>query len=253
MGTVFTFRGRTSLSKFELDVALTEACDRLHEADEIFSLYKPLSPLSRLARGETSVAQLEPVVDTVWNLCEKWEKTTEGHFRAFNLEHTFDPSGLVKTWAAAQAIEVLLVSGIEDFTLNAGGDIWLSDGLTEEVDWKVAISKPVTIASSDAGVLTIVNLKGTSYRAVCTSGSAERGSHIWNPRSGQPVENELVQVTVVAGDLVTADVWATAAFAEGSKSIDRIEKVDGVEVLVVYSDGRIDGTTGFAELLRKSA
>ncbi|MEY2694343.1 MAG: hypothetical protein RL142_691, partial [Actinomycetota bacterium] len=57
MGTVFVFRGRTDLSKFELDVALNEACARLHEADRVFSLYKPESPLSALARGETSVAK----------------------------------------------------------------------------------------------------------------------------------------------------------------------------------------------------
>ena len=248
MGTVFVFRGRTSIPKFELDVALNEACAKLHEADRVFSLYKPESPLSALARGETSVAKCPPEVSTVWDLCEEWERKTSGYFKSFTPQNTFDPSGLVKTWAAQKAIDVLLISGVTDFTLNAGGDIWLSDYLSRDIDWKVAISKPVSIADQEAGVLAVLNLKGTSYRAVCTSGTSERGNHIWHGS-----DHDLVQVTVIANDLVTADVWATAAFAEGPRCIERIEKEDGVDVLVIYSDGRIDGSNGFAEVLKASA
>lgn len=248
MGTVFVFRGRSDLPKFELDVALNEACAKLHEADRVFSLYKPESPLSALARGETSVAKCPQEVSVVWDLCEEWERKTSGYFKSFTPQNTFDPSGLVKTWAAQKAIDVLLISGVTDFTLNAGGDIWLSDYLSRDIDWKVAISKPVSIADQEAGVLAVLNLKGTSYRAVCTSGTSERGNHIWHGS-----DHDLVQVTVIANDLVTADVWATAAFAEGPRCIERIEKEDGVDVLVIYSDGRIDGSNGFAEVLKASA
>jgi len=251
MGTVFVFHGRTDNPQIE--ELLNRACEKLHEADRTFSLYKPESPLSQLARGETSVAACPPVVDHVWNLCEDWEKTTGGYFSAFTLQHTFDPSGLVKTWAAQAAIDVLLTEGVTDFTLNAGGDIWLSDELTSDVDWKIGISKPVTIASPDAGVLTVINLKNTEYRALATSGTAERGKHIWNPQAADLAGDELVQVSVLAKDLVTADVWATAAFAEGPRALDRIAKEEGVEALFVYSDGNIDGTDGFAEVLKQSA
>lgn len=253
MGTVFSFHGRTQLSETELQEVMGAACAKLHEADRIFSLYKPESPLSRLARGETSVAQLEPVVDHVWTLCDQWELRTGGYFSAFTPKRTFDPSGLVKTWAAQQAIDVLLSAGVTDFSVNAGGDIWLSDDLTDETDWKVGISKPVSIASEDAGVLTVVNLKDTKFRALATSGTAERGEHIWNPQSASMASNELVQVSVLATDLVTADVWATAAFAEGPASLDRIAREPGVSALYVYADGRIDGTNGFAEVLKASA
>ena len=252
MGTVFVFQGRSSLTEIELNQALKTACEKLHEADRIFSLYKPESPLSKLARGETSVALCPPAVDAVWNLCEQWESTTGGFFSPFTLDRTFDPSGLVKTWAAQQAIDSLIAAGVTDFSLNSGGDIWLSDYLSETDDWKVGIAKPVTIASKDAGVLTVVNLLNTEFRAVATSGSAERGSHIWNPSSGALAESELIQVTVLAKDLVTADVWATACYAEGPNSLNRISKVNGVEALFVFNDGRIDGTEGFAEVLRGS-
>jgi thiamine biosynthesis lipoprotein len=252
MGTVFVFQGHSEIPSGELNKHIQDACAKLHEADEIFSLYKPESALSRLARGETSVANCPPAVDAVWNLCEQWEKTTDGYFSPFTLERTFDPSGLVKTWAAQQAIDVLLNAGVTEFSLNSGGDIWLSDELSGEDEWKVGIAKPVTIASDEAGVLTVVNLKNTPFRAVATSGSAERGVHIWNPSSGAMAQSDLVQVTVLAADLVTADVWATAAFAEGPNALARIAKQPGVEALLVFQDGRIDGTEGFAEVLRGS-
>jgi thiamine biosynthesis lipoprotein len=253
MGTVFTFQGRTQLSEVELGEAITASCALLHEADEIFSLYKPDSPLSRLARGETSVAKCPPAVEAVWNLCEDWEKATDGYFSPFTLEHTFDPSGLVKTWAAQRAIDALVRKGVSDFTLNAGGDIWLSDELTDSKDWKVGIGKPVTVASEEAGLLTVVNLQNTEFRAIATSGSAERGEHIWNPQSASMVSGNLVQVSILAKDLVTADVWATACFAQGESAIDRIAREPGIEGLFVFADGRVDGTDGFAEVLRASA
>ena len=253
MGTVFTFQGRTSLSQEKVDEALASSCKMLHEADEIFSLYKPESPLSRLARGETSVAQCPPAVEAVWNLCEDWEKTTDGYFSPFTLEHTFDPSGLVKTWAAQRAIDLMVSRGLDDFTLNAGGDIWLSSELTEINDWKVGIGKPVTIASEEAGLLTVVNLQNTEFRAIATSGSSERGEHIWNPQAASMASGNLVQVSILAKDLVTADVWATACFAQGESAIDRIAREPGIEGLFVFADGRVDGTDGFAEVLRASA
>lgn len=254
MGTGFSFHGRSSLSDSDTSIILNQACAILHEADLIFSLYKPESPLSRLARGETSVAECPPVVDEIWQACEAWEKTTDGWFSAFTAEHTFDPSGLVKTWAAKRAAEYVLEQGITDFTLNAGGDIMIAEGVTEAIDWRMGISKPVSIASDGAGVLTVVDLHRTPFRAMATSGSAERGSHIWNPKAGsREPASDFIQVSVIARDLVTADVWATAAFAEGERAIEHLNKIDDVEALFVYADGRLSATNGFVNLFAKPA
>jgi FAD:protein FMN transferase len=252
MGTGFSFHGRSSLGDGETSIILNRACAILHEADRIFSLYKPESPLSRLARGETSVAECPPVVNEIWDACEAWEKATDGWFSAFTPEHTFDPSGLVKTWAANRAAEFVLERGITDFTLNAGGDVLIADGVTESIDWRMGISKPVSIASPEAGALTVVDLHRTQFRAMATSGSAERGSHIWNPKAGgrEPAK-EFVQVSVIARDLVTADIWATAAFAEGERAVDHLNRIDDLEALFIYADGELAATNGFINLFAK--
>jgi thiamine biosynthesis lipoprotein len=250
MGTVFTLRGLTSLSAEAQSDAILQATNTLHKADAIFSLYKPDSQLSRLARGETSVAQCPAVVEQVWQLCEQWNKSTDGWFSAFTEEHTFDPSGLVKTWAAQYAADKLIEAGIEDFTLNAGGDILISDAQSREDFWRIAIGKPVSIASEGAGALTVLDLKDTQYRAVATSGSAERGEHIWNPK-GSKLQKDVIQVSVIAQNLVEADVWATAAFAEGIGSLKRINKQPNLEALYVMADGSLQGTDGLIPLFAK--
>lgn len=252
MGTGFRFHGISTIDSVETNAALERACAIMHEADEIFSLYKPESPLSLLAAGKTSVDKLPPVVSEVWDECERLEKLTGGWFSAFTPQHTFDPSGLVKSWAAKRAADSLVASGIDDFTLNAGGDIYIADGTTDSEQWRVGISKPVSIASTQSGALAVINLLGTEFRGVATSGSAERGSHIWNPKNyeSDPAKS-LHQITVIAKDIVTADVWATAAFAEGIDSMRRLHALDGVEALAVLTDGQLAATPGFQSLLAK--
>ena len=252
MGTGFRFQGKSPLDFAETDHAIALACAIMHEADNIFSLYKPESPLSQLAAGKTSVAQCPPVVSEVWDACEAWEKKTDGWFSPFTPEHTFDPSGLVKTWAAKRAAESLLDAGIIDFTLNAGGDVLISDQASGDLDWRIGLSKPVSIASPDAGALTVLNLKGTEFRAIATSGSAERGAHIWNPKAaGREPATELVQISVIARDLVEADIWATAAFAEGMASMARIDREPHLEALAILADGQMAATPGLAALIAR--
>jgi thiamine biosynthesis lipoprotein len=249
MGTVFRFVGRTNL---DVSVAMEDAVAILHEADSIFSLYKADSPLSQLARGETSVAKCPEVVEQIWNLCEKWNVATDGWFNAFTLEHTFDPSGVVKTWAAEKAAQHLESLGVVDFAMNAGGDIRLSKDIETGFAKRIGISKPITIASPDAGVLTVVDLNDTDFKAVASSGTAERGEHIWNPKSNAWA-NELAQVTVVAKDLVTADVWATAIFAAGEQGLSLAQKHCAeymFEALIVDGSGELSSTKGFEKLLR---
>ena len=245
MGTVFRFVGRTDLDPSK---AIDEAVAILHEADNIFSLYKPDSPLSKLARGETSVSECPPVVNEIWDLCDKWTIETEGWFTAFTAQHTFDPSGVVKTWAANLAAEKLEQHGITDFAMNAGGDIRLSQEITPGFAMRIGISTPVTIASEEAGVLTVVDLNESNYRAVATSGTAERGVHIWNPKT-LAWANQLAQVTVVAQDLVSADVWATALFAAGDQALALADR-HGIQALFVDPEGQLSSTKGFTELLR---
>jgi thiamine biosynthesis lipoprotein len=259
MGTIFRFHGRSPFDALKTVELLVKACEILHEADRTFSLYKPQSPLSRLARGEAAIRDLPPVVSEIWDACELWEKATDGWFSAMSPENTFDPSGIVKTWAAKRAAEYLEENGILDFTLNAGGDVWIGDAVSTEVDWRVGVHKAVSLAHERAGYLTVIDLRGTPYRGVATSGSAERGLHIWNPKApGRKAAATIAQVTVVGRDLVEADVWATACFAEGERAIEHLNAHNSAhpendfQALIIKLDEDLMATDGFIELFAKN-
>lgn len=246
MGTVFQFFGRTEINP---DTALAEATKALHTADEIFSLYKPESPLSRLARGDASLGELPEIVSFVWDECQRWEELTEGWFSSMNHQNIFDPSGYVKAWASEKAAAKLQKFGITDFAINAGGDIYLSPAISAGFPKRVGIAQAESIAETFTP-LTVVDLNDTDYFAVATSGNAERGEHIWNPKTYE-YANQLRQVTVIGKDLITADVLATAIFAAGDQSQNLISKFeDEIEVLVIDNSGNTFATGGFSALVR---
>ena len=247
MGTVFQFFGRSELTADQVATAIAESVAKLHEADNLFSRYKPDSALSRLARGEVQIADLPPVVEYIWDECERWQEVTDGWFNAMDPANTFDPSGLVKAWATELAGVKLEELGITDFAINAGGDIRLSKYISSGLPKRIGLAKPISIAADDFSALTLLDLNNSDYFAVATSGIAERGEHIWIP---QRRSTGIQQVTVVAKEIITADVFATAAFAAGDQTGALLTKHEGeLEALVIDLNGNTFATKGFAALV----
>lgn len=246
MGTVFLFQIEDAVSEPELERLCRSAMEILDDADQKFSLYKQDSELSRLRRGEIDWPQASREQLLVREQCERWQDKTSGFFDA-RVSSEYDPSGLVKTWAAENAANFLEANGIRQFTLNAGGDIYLSAELQSQVLNRVGLSNLKPIASEGAGANMVLDLKDTKYRAVCTSGSIERGEHIWSTGESQ----HFLQVTVVGEDLVTADIWATAISAGGMAAwaaftADNSHKA---VALAIGKDGSMVASPGFTQLL----
>jgi thiamine biosynthesis lipoprotein len=86
---------------------------------------------------------------------------------------------------------------------------------------------------------------------VATSGIAERGAHIVNPRTGHAAAG-LASVTVTGLSLALADACATAAFAMGPDlARDWTGSLDGYEAYAVTETGETWQTAGFAERIAK--
>ncbi|MGP3926418.1 FAD:protein FMN transferase [Streptomyces sp. 8N616] len=241
MGTVFSFdiRGEAA-ARASTAAAVDEAVHWLHEVDRLFSLYKPESELSRLARGELTAAECDPLVCEVLALCEAAEARSDGWFST-RYAGGLDPTGLVKGWAVERASRLLAVRGVGDSCINGGGDIQLSGHREERRPWRIGISDPL-----QPGELVAV-VEGAGELAVATSGTAERGCHVLDPRTGAPPRHPLASVTVLARGLTAADAWATAAFARGSAARDWLEELPGVEAVAVGLDGSTWCTAGFLQ------
>ncbi|MFD5115022.1 FAD:protein FMN transferase [Streptomyces sp. NPDC058391] len=235
MGTVFSFDIRGAVTR-DIRRALAEAVAWLHEMDAVFSTYRADSAISRLSRGESTVDRCPEVVAEVLELCAEATRVTGGFFTV-TPGGRLDPSGLVKGWAVEHASRILYESGAHDTYVNGGGDLQLRGEASPGVPWRIGIAHPL----SRDRLIAVVDGRDL---AVATSGTAERGAHVVDPRTGLPASG-LLSITVTGRSLTRADVFATAAFAMGDGARSWIASQDGYEAMAVTADGRTWQSDGF--------
>ncbi|WMW25897.1 FAD:protein FMN transferase [Methanolobus sediminis] len=154
--------------------------------------------------------------------------------------------GVAKGYAVDAAIESLKSDGITSGFVNAGGDGRYIGTKPDGTQWRVGLQNPDK--SEDA--VTIMNIQDV---AVATSGNYERYfsdeakvSHIADPRTGYPSSN-MISSTVIGGTAMDADALATSVFILGEKDgLAMIEKLDGVECLIITNDKEIIKSSGFS-------
>ncbi|MET8245206.1 FAD:protein FMN transferase [Streptomyces sp. NPDC005202] len=244
MGTVFSFDVRGGEPR-AVQAALREAVAGLHRVDEVFSTYRDDSQISRLMRGELTVEECDPEVAEVLALGAEVERVSDGWF-SLRYQGQLDPTGIVKGWAAERAARRIATAGVSGVSVNGGGDVQLLGAPEPQRPWRVGVSDPLR----PGGLAAVVSAAGAEELAVATSGTAERGAHIVDPRTGRSAVTDLVAVTVVAPRLTWADCWATAAFAMGSREgLAWLESLPDVEALLITAGDEVRCTGGLAARL----
>lgn len=216
--------------------------DYFHHIDETFSIYKDESEISRLNRNEVKVGDVSPEMREILKLSEETRIETDGYFDIKRPNGTLDPSGLVKGWAIEKAANLLHERGCYDFCLDVGGDIQTSGKNSEGSEWRIGIRNPF---NREEIVKTIIP-KG---HGVATSGTYIRGEHILDPKSGKPVETNIVSLTVIGRNVYEADRFATAAFAMGAKGIEFLSAQPELEAYEINRQGLATMTSGFENFL----
>jgi len=223
MGTVFSFdvHGGGQRAAAALEGAVAWLC----HVDEVFSTYRPESQISRLAAGTLAMTACSPEVWEVLQLCEAAERRSGGWFSA-GYAGGFDPTGLVKGWAVERAAAMVHSAGAEAVCVNGGGDIQVRGG-----PWRIGVNHPLRKGE----LATVVHADGEL--AVATSGPAERGCHILDPRTGRPPAAALASLTVICRSLTDADANATAAYAMGARARTWLETLPSTRSFAIATDG----------------
>ncbi|MDI9833719.1 FAD:protein FMN transferase [Streptomyces sp. KAU_LT] len=245
MGTVVSFDVRGG-DPDAVRSALDEAVAGLHRVDEVFSTYRDDSQVSRLARGEITLDDCDPEVAEVLELGAEAERSSGGWFST-SYAGSVDPTGVVKGWSVERAARSLAgVPGVTGVSVNGGGDVQLLGTPGPRRPWRVGVADPLR----PGGLAAVVSAAGLDELAVATSGTAERGAHIVDPRTGRSAVTDLVAVTVTAPRLTWADCWATAAFAMGSREgLAWLESLPDVEALLITAGDEVRCTGGLAARL----
>ncbi|MBU1486606.1 FAD:protein FMN transferase, partial [bacterium] len=144
-----------------------------------------------------------------------------------------DLGGIAKGYAVDKAIEALKDAGIENALVNAGGDIYALGLRSSKKPWTIGIRHP----REKNKILATVKV---TNKAVTTSGDYERYfmlggvrySHIISPKTGYPVSEVPMSVSIIAQNCTLADALATACFVlgpdEGIKLIESLGQVEGM-------------------------
>ena len=148
--------------------------------------------------------------------------------------------------------------GIKNYLVDTGGEIMARGGKPNGQPWIVGIEKPAENWDSEQVVHTRVAIRD---KGLVTSGSTrkyverdgKRYSHCINPRTGYPVEHQVLSVTVMANSSVWADALASICMVMGMEpSLELIKTMEDVEAYYIYVNDKGDletfATEGFSVL-----
>jgi thiamine biosynthesis lipoprotein len=159
---------------------------------------------------------------------------------------TLDLSSIAKGYGVDEVAEVIRKEGFSSFIVEIGGEVYAAGVRPDGRPWRVGINRPRVEAAPDE-IYRIVSLQDGAF---ATSGDyrvyfVEKGvrySHIIDPKTGYPVTNRVVSVSIQAPNCTLADGLATAVMVMGAEAgIALVDRLDGVEGLVVVEapDGRL--------------
>jgi FAD:protein FMN transferase len=148
-------------------------------------------------------------------------------WRKKNPELQLDFNSIAPGQVADLITELLSKRGVKHSLVDASGELRAMGERSQGMPWRVGIEKP----SDKVGeaIMAAVPLTG----GIATSGSYRnyletsmgRISHTIDPRSGKQPAHKIVSATVIAGNALEADAWATAMMVVGPEAMDKKSKI----------------------------
>lgn len=241
MGTVASLTFAEHVDQEARRIAEQAARVSLAADEQRFSHYRLDSDITRWLGGESLDWDAHEEIEAVLTECLLLQTESNGAFTITDpATGRIDTAGYVKGYAINKAVEAVRARGVRDFTVNVGGDSYSSGAPAPDRPWRVAIADP-TRSHAIAAIIDATDL------AVATSGTAERGEHIWF-RSG-PVVTDLVSFTVTGPDITWADAYATVGFAMGAHGIEWVARHPGYASLAIGIDGRVRGDAALVSVV----
>jgi thiamine biosynthesis lipoprotein len=156
-------------------------------------------------------------------------------------EIRLDLASIAKGYGVDVLATLLRDLGYRNFLVEVGGEVFAEGVRRDEKKWRVGINRPRTDSAFD-DVYHVVALAG---KALATSGdyrnffdvAGRRYSHVIDPRTGYPVANGVVSVSVVADTCTLSDGLATAMMVMGAEeAIALANRMPEVSCLVVVQE-----------------
>ena len=151
-------------------------------------------------------------------------------------------SAVAKGYAVDVIAQFLAKKGIKNFMVEIGGEI-VAQGENPKKDlWRIGINKPVDDLSINQELQTVLSVTGVG---IATSGNyrnfyykdGKKYAHTIDPRTGYPVQHNILSATVIAKDCMSADAYATAFMVMGLEEAERFADAHpDIDACFIYTD-----------------
>lgn len=147
-----------------------------------------------------------------------------------------DLSSIAKGFGVDQLADYLESLGIADYMVEIGGEIRAKGVNKDGKAWQIAIEKP-----EFDGSRAVQQIIGLQNLAMATSGDYRnyfeqdgvRFSHEIDPKTGKPIQHNLVSITVLNRSCMTADGLATGLFVLGEEQSLAIAEKNNLAIYLI--------------------
>lgn len=152
-------------------------------------------------------------------------------------------SAVAKGYAVDVIAQFLEKKGIRNFMVDIGGEVVVSGENPKKDFWRIGINKPIDDSLSvnqelqtilkvkDLGIATSGNYRNYYYK------DGKKYAHTIDPRTGYPVQHNILSATVIAKDCMSADAYATAFMVMGLEEAERFADAHpGIDACFIYAD-----------------
>ena len=164
---------------------------------------------------------------------------------------------IAKGYACDVVAAFLKKKGIENFMVEIGGEIVTQGINSERLPWKIGVTKPVDDSlNTNQELQTVLNV---TNKAMATSGNyrnfyyknGKKYAHTIDPKTGRPVQHNILSATVLAGNCATADAYATAFMVMGlDKAKTILDKHPELMAYFIYSDSNGNNAVWYSPSMR---
>jgi thiamine biosynthesis lipoprotein len=177
---------------------------------------------------------------------------------------TFDFNAIAQGYSVDVIADFLEQLNIKNYMVEVGGELKTKGVSAKQLAWKIGIDKP--IENSKPGEQDFQIIASISNKSLATSGNYRKFyekdgvkySHTINPKTGKPVQHQLLSATVITKQCALADAYATAFMVMGvdeTKTFLEQNKELDLSVYLVFSDSTSKWNTwqtgSFDELILK--
>jgi thiamine biosynthesis lipoprotein len=170
-----------------------------------------------------------------------------------------DLNGIAQGYSVDVVADYLNQKSIRAFIVEIGGELRMKGPKPDGTPLKIGIEGPADGEHTEPSIRHVVAMNNG---AITTSGNyrkfLQRGkgkiAHLIDPKTGYPLDNALISVTLCAKDAITADGYDNAVMAMGiEEALAFVRAKKGMEAYIIYhrKDGSVADTltSGFKKLM----